>query len=130
MGGTFVVGITDLVNGEKDPRNLMVVFSMLRVVMIEFDITGHVEVSILQFETVLANCLQTMFDSVFCYFPITFRPPPDDPYGITAQDLKDRLRSCIASTGDLAEYSFPALIDKLDSTSPNVKVGRLCSMSR
>lgn len=60
---------------------------------------------------------------MFCYFPITFRPPPDDPYGITAQDLKIRLRDCIAASGYFAPYAFPQLIDKLDSTSPIVKVG-------
>lgn len=65
---------------------------------------------------------QELFDAVFNYFPITFRPPPDDPYGITAQDLKDRLRDCIASTSDFAPYAFPALLDKLDSTSMNTKV--------
>lgn len=59
---------------------------------------------------------------MFNYFPITFRPPPDDPYGITAQDLKDRLRSCIAATAEFAPYAFPALLDKLDSTSMNTKV--------
>lgn len=58
---------------------------------------------------------------MFNYFPITFRPPPDDPYGITAQDLKDRLRECISSTSDFAPYAFPALLDKLDSTSMNTK---------
>lgn len=62
-----------------------------------------------------------LFDSVFCYFPITFRPPPNDPYGITAQDLKDRLRGCIAATGRFAPYALPQLIDKLDDTSPIVK---------
>ena len=62
------------------------------------------------------------FDSVFNYFPITFKPPPDDPYGITAQDLKDRLRDCIAATSDFAPYAFPALLDKLDSSSMNTKV--------
>jgi DNA repair/transcription protein MET18/MMS19 len=65
---------------------------------------------------------QELFDAVFNYFPITFRPPPDDPYGITAQDLKDRLRECISSTPDFAPYAFPALLDKLDSTSMNTKV--------
>jgi DNA repair/transcription protein MET18/MMS19 len=35
---------------------------------------------------------QDLFDIVFCYFPITFRPPPDDPYGITSDDLKLALR--------------------------------------
>ena len=63
-----------------------------------------------------------MFDSVFCYFPITFRPPPNDPYGITAADLKARLRDCIAASPCFAPYAFSQLIDKLDSTSLNVKV--------
>lgn len=44
LGNESIVGITDLVNGEKDPRNLMVIFSVLRVVMLEWDISGHAEV--------------------------------------------------------------------------------------
>jgi DNA repair/transcription protein MET18/MMS19 len=107
MGEESLVGITDLVSGEKDPRNLMLIFSTLRVIMIEWDITKYAE---------------TMFDSVYAYFPITFRPPPNDPYGITAQDLKDRLRDCISSSSILAPYFLPNLLDKLDSTSPVVKV--------
>jgi DNA repair/transcription protein MET18/MMS19 len=94
-------------DGEKDPRNLMIVFSILNVPMVEWDVS---------------EVAQDMFDAVFNYFPITFRPPPDDPYGITAQDLKDRLRDCIASTSTFAPYTFPSLLDKLDSTSINVKV--------
>ena len=92
--------------GEKDPRNLMIVFSLLQVPMAEWDIQAYA---------------QDMFDAVFNYFPITFKPPPDDPYGITAQDLKDRLRDCIAANSDFAPYAFPALLDKLDSTSMNTK---------
>ena len=72
---------------------------------------------------------QLMFDVVYCYFPITFRPPPDDPYGITAQDLKARLRGCIASTRYFAGQVFPALIEKLDSTSQNVKMDVLQTMA-
>ncbi|KAI5850424.1 RNAPII transcription regulator C-terminal-domain-containing protein [Morchella snyderi] len=106
MGGKFVTGLVDLVGGEKDPRNLMIVFSVVKVVLVEFDIVMHVEL---------------LFDVVYCYFPITFRPPPDDPYGITAQDLKDRLRACISSTRYFAAQVFPQLIEKLDSTSPSVK---------
>jgi DNA repair/transcription protein MET18/MMS19 len=93
-------------DGEKDPRNLMVVFSILKVPMAEWNIGADA---------------QDLFYAVFNYFPITFRPPPDDPYGITAQDLKDRLRECIASTPDFAPYAFPALLDKLDSTAINTK---------
>ncbi|KAF2009874.1 hypothetical protein BU24DRAFT_400382 [Aaosphaeria arxii CBS 175.79] len=93
-------------DGEKDPRNLMVVFSILKVPMTEWQIGADA---------------QQLFDAVFNYFPITFRPPPDDPYGITAQDLKNRLRDCISSTADFAPYAFPSLLDKLDSTSMNTK---------
>ena len=106
MGDEALVGITDLVGGEKDPRNLMLIFSMIRVLILEWDISNHAE---------------TLFDAVYAYFPITFRPPPNDPYGITAQDLKDRLRDCITSTHQLAPYAIPNLLDKLDSTSTNVK---------
>ncbi|KAI9788460.1 MAG: hypothetical protein M1816_006896 [Peltula sp. TS41687] len=123
MGEEFILGMTDRVGGEKDPRNLMVIFSMLKVLMVEWDIVNHVEVrgfKSYQNEN-YTHSQQIMFDSVFCYFPITFRPPPDDPYGITAQDLKNRLRACIASTSLFARFTFPALLDKLDSTSPNVK---------
>ena len=40
-----IVGITDLVANEKDPRNLMIVFSILKVVIVEWDISAHAEVS-------------------------------------------------------------------------------------
>ncbi|KAL3465284.1 ARM repeat-containing protein [Aspergillus heterothallicus] len=106
MGDTSLVGTVDLMTGEKDPRNLMLVFSILKVIMVEWDISNHVEL---------------LFDSVYNYFPITFRPPPNDPYGITAQDLKDRLQDCISSSSQFAPHSIPALLDKLDSTSQNVK---------
>jgi DNA repair/transcription protein MET18/MMS19 len=39
-----LVGIVDLVSGEKDPRNLMIIFSILKVIMVEWDIVGHAEV--------------------------------------------------------------------------------------
>jgi DNA repair/transcription protein MET18/MMS19 len=35
---------------------------------------------------------QTLFNITFCYFPITFKPPPNDPYGISAEDLRTALR--------------------------------------
>ena len=44
VGDGAIVGITDLVSGEKDPRNLMVIFSILKVVMIEWDISRYAEV--------------------------------------------------------------------------------------
>lgn len=35
---------------------------------------------------------KALFNVTFCYFPISFRPPAEDPYGISAEDLKMALR--------------------------------------
>lgn len=46
MGSKFITGLVELIGGEKDPRNLMIVFSVVKVVLVEFDIVAHTEVSI------------------------------------------------------------------------------------
>ena len=47
LGDESIIGITDLFSGEKDPRNLMVIFSVLKVVIVEWDISGHAEVCLM-----------------------------------------------------------------------------------
>lgn len=44
LGKEFVSGYCALVEGEKDPRNLMLSFSMARVILVEFEIQDHVTV--------------------------------------------------------------------------------------
>jgi hypothetical protein len=44
MGDESLIGIVDLVHGEKDPRNLMLVFSILKVIMVEWNISNHAQV--------------------------------------------------------------------------------------
>ncbi|KAK9236748.1 Dos2-interacting transcription regulator of RNA-Pol-II-domain-containing protein [Lipomyces kononenkoae] len=106
MNDSTLNGFTRLIGGEKDPRNLMLIFSMMKVIIENLQIDAAKE---------------SLFDAAFCYFPITFRPPPDDPYGITSDDLKLKLRACIAASALFADYSFPSLIEKLTSSSINVK---------
>jgi hypothetical protein len=48
-GKEFVEGYISLAEGEKDPRNLMIAFAVARVIVIEFDISAHVEVPLLPF---------------------------------------------------------------------------------
>lgn len=45
LGSEFIKGYCELVDGEKDPRNLLLSFSMIRVILVEFDITTCVDVS-------------------------------------------------------------------------------------
>ena len=44
LGNEATLGIADLVSGEKDPRSLMIIFSVLHAVMVEWDIAGQAEV--------------------------------------------------------------------------------------
>lgn len=108
MKGQFVDGFLELSAKETDPRNLMIVFSILPVIMTEFEYSE-------------AQTTE-LWDAVAKYFPITFRPKPNDPIGITADDLKQKLRGCISSTSAFAPLAFPFLIQKLDDqTIANVK---------
>lgn len=100
MDGPFVDGLLSLVEFEKDPRNLMIVFSSLRVVMAEFAVSeGH---------TV------ALWDAVFRYYPISYNPKPEDKVQVTKQDLQQRLEACITSNSRFAPYAFPSLLAKLD----------------
>lgn len=49
MGDRFLSGYIALVDGEKDPRNLMVAFAIARVLAIEFDISTKFEVRFASF---------------------------------------------------------------------------------
>ena len=46
LGDEALVGLTDLVSGEKDPRNLMIIFSLLKVLSVEWDISRHAEAGV------------------------------------------------------------------------------------
>ncbi|KAL1408286.1 hypothetical protein Q8F55_005092 [Vanrija albida] len=97
MGPDFVSSFAKMVDGEKDPRNLMLLFQLDRVILLEFDVKAHID---------------DIFDITFCYFPITFRPPPNDPYGITADDLKNALRACMAASPYFAKAAIPLFLEK------------------
>ncbi|KAG2150264.1 Dos2-interacting transcription regulator of RNA-Pol-II-domain-containing protein [Suillus bovinus] len=113
MGSTFLAGYVNLAVGEKDPRNLMLAFAIARVMLVEFDILAHIE---------------DFFDITFCYFPITFRPPPDDPYGISADDLKQSLRLCLCATPAFGPLGIPIFLEKLTAGSPTTKRDTLQAM--
>jgi DNA repair/transcription protein MET18/MMS19 len=88
-------------------------FAIARVVLAEFDIHAHIE---------------DFFDITFCYFPITFRPPPDDPYGISADDLKQSLRLCLSATPAFGLLGIPVFLEKLTAGSPSTKRDTLHAM--
>lgn len=65
--------------GEKDPRCLILCLRVLGT-------TQQL------FPTAADELAEQCFDVTACYFPITFTPPPNDPFGITPEMLSQALR--------------------------------------
>lgn len=107
----FFAGYTRLVGGEKDPRNLLILFGIARVLLLEWHLDDA--------------SAEAMYNVLCCYFPITFRPPPDDPYHITPDDLKRALRACMSATPAFARLALPLLIEKLGAAGGATKVDTL-----
>ncbi|WVQ79530.1 hypothetical protein IAT38_001629 [Cryptococcus sp. DSM 104549] len=114
LGTSFLNSYTKMVDGEKDPRNLMLLFSMDRVILLEFDVQDHIE---------------EFFDITFCYFPITFRPPPNDPYGITADDLKLALRGCMSASPYFSKAALPLFLEKFATATGQSMKDLMLSMA-
>lgn len=110
----FVKCYIHVVSGEKDPRNLLISFKLSK------EMTSNLR-NISKFK-------EELFDILFCYFPITFKPPKDDPYKISNADLKLALRSAMSANAEFAEDAFGNLIDKLTASSPVVKNDALLTL--
>ena len=115
-----------MVDGEKDPRNLLLLFSMDRVILLEFEIESHIEVRVRLGDRISPiDKKQEFFDITFCYFPIAFRPPPNDPYGITADDLKIALRGCMSASPHFAKMAIPLFLEKF-ATATGLSMVSFC----
>ena len=110
----FIETFLHIANGEKDPRNLLLSFALNESITSKLQ---NVE-----------NFKEDLFDVLFCYFPITFKPPKHDPYKISNQDLKTALRSAITATPLFAEDAYSNLLDKLTASSPVVKNDTLLTL--
>ncbi|KAL6930173.1 hypothetical protein ACO0SA_001580 [Hanseniaspora valbyensis] len=105
----FINAFMNVANGEKDPKNLMKSFNINKQITTIFN------------KEILYSNSQKLFDLLFCYFPITFKPPKNDPYKISSDDLKKSLRNALSNCDYFAIDCFPNLIDKLTATSLIVK---------
>lgn len=111
---SYVECFLHVANGEKDPRNLLISFKLNQNISSKLKNVGKYR--------------EELFDVLFCYFPITFKPPKNDPYKISNQDLKVALRHAISASSEFAEDAFGNLIDKLTASSFNVKNDTLLTL--
>jgi len=141
----FVAGVLRCIDGEKDPRNLLVSFRLATFLLegttvntsaTNVDSTStsassassSTRVSLRFPSLLLAPFMEELFEITSCYFPITFHPPPNDPIGITGNELQQGLRCVFGSHPMLAEYVIPLLLEKMDGTSEEVKMDSIDSL--
>eukprot|EP01125_Pyxidicula_operculata_P012859 TRINITY_DN4241_c0_g2_i2.p1 TRINITY_DN4241_c0_g2~~TRINITY_DN4241_c0_g2_i2.p1 ORF type:complete len:897 (+),score=205.78 TRINITY_DN4241_c0_g2_i2:527-3217(+) len=115
MKADFVFGFIQAIDGEKDPRNLVIVFRLVRIIVQSIP-------EFIRFD-------EDLFEVTSCYFPITFNQKPNDPEAITKEDLVLSLRNCLAATPAFAPYSMPFLLDKLTSDVVDTKLDTLQTIS-
>ncbi|XP_019580363.2 MMS19 nucleotide excision repair protein homolog isoform X2 [Rhinolophus sinicus] len=115
LGADFTFGFIQMMDGEKDPRNLLVAFRIVHD-LISRDYT-------------LEPFVEELFEVTSCYFPIDFTPPPNDPYGIQREDLVLSLQAVLASTAQFAEFLLPLLVEKVDSEILSAKLDSLQTLN-
>ncbi|KAM4668903.1 MMS19 nucleotide excision repair protein homolog isoform 3-T3 [Amazona ochrocephala] len=115
LGADFTFGFIQVMDGEKDPRNLLVAFQIVRDLIAK--------------NYALGPFVEELFEVTSCYFPIDFTPPPNDPHGIQREDLILSLRAVLASTPQFAEFLLPLLIEKMDSDLQSAKLDALQTLA-
>ncbi|XP_015201878.2 MMS19 nucleotide excision repair protein homolog isoform X1 [Lepisosteus oculatus] len=115
LGADFVFGFVQAIDGEKDPRNLLLAFQIAR--------------NILHRGYELGLFAEELFEVTSCYFPIDFSPPPNDPHGVTREQLVLALREVLSGTPSFAEFLLPLLIEKLDSDVQSAKLDSLQTLT-
>ncbi|XP_042363392.1 MMS19 nucleotide excision repair protein homolog [Plectropomus leopardus] len=115
LGADFVFGFVQSMDGERDPRNLLLAFQIARDIILRgYD---------------LGKFTEELFEVTSCYFPIDFNPPPSDPHGITREELIQMLRDVLTGTPKFAEFLLPLIIEKLDSDVQSAKLDSLQTLT-
>lgn len=110
MGGDFMYGLINSIDGERDPRNLDFVFTFMPDLIKKFS---------------LLHLAEEMFEIFSCYFPIDFTPSREDPSNISRDELSAKLADCLVASPEFIEFVVPLALEKLESDLVEAKLDSL-----
>ncbi|CAF0729307.1 unnamed protein product [Adineta ricciae] len=113
LGSDFVCNFIQSMDGERDPRNLVLCFQCLQYMTKYLDIEPYKE---------------ELFEVVACYFPMEYKPKTasnETEETITHEQLALALRNVLTSSGKFAQYCIPMLIEKLESDIPSARLAAM-----
>jgi hypothetical protein len=108
-----------LVEGENDPRCLLLAFACVRAACAVYGSPScgrHRG----EFEAEAAELFEVAVEP---YFPVRFTPKKGDPQAITRRQLADAVAGCMAAAPEFAGLALPLLAEKLGSTLRCVDLG-------
>ena len=112
------------IEGEKDPRNLLVCFDLTYFMLATF-MNPNSAFSKEQSKEVLEQLEESFFDEIACYFPINFKPPKNDAHKITPAQLQGLMAKCMLASPSMNKHIVPYLLEKLSATQNHTRVESL-----
>ncbi|KAH3675608.1 hypothetical protein WICPIJ_009323 [Wickerhamomyces pijperi] len=102
----FIQLFIKVASNEKDPRNLLLSFGLNTKIASTMKTTEY---------------HQDLFDLLYCYFPINFKPPKNDPYKITEDQLKGGLKTALAANSLFQDDLLENNLENFSNSNFNYK---------
>lgn len=99
LGPDLVYHVITTIDGERDPRNLQYLFTMLPA-MVKGLTLGHLA--------------EDFFEAMACYFPVDYRAPNDEEE-ITRIGLAHALADCLTAVPEFTDYCINLILEKIDT---------------
>ena len=126
-GARLLLSTVRALDGEKDPRNLLLYLRLLRHLCTRCAGGGVVADGAADTTAVSAapppaaadavpgyvEALPEVFETLIAYFPITFTPPPHDPHQITSQHLLQALLRTLRASWHFAPHALAFFAGKM-----------------
>ena len=111
----FPILFSQIFEGERDPRCLLVYFQVFAKTISKISsISPHED---------------ELFDSIGCYFPVSYHPRSQDPYAISREDLASGLNKCLSCHPSFATPFFQLILEKLSSERETAKIDSYNALS-
>jgi len=111
----FLSTFLNQIEGEKDPRNLLKILTLIKRILDTFE------------EKLINERKIEIFDLLDCYYPISFNKPKNLKVTIEGEDLEEALNSCLFHKV-LYDKSWTFLLEKLNSGVLESQIAGLISI--
>lgn len=112
-GLNLAAATTMLIEGENDPRCLLLAFGCVRATCRAYDAPAAAARREREFTVAASELFEV---GVEPYFPVRFTPRKGDPAAISRRQLAAAVAGCMAAAPEFAALAVPLLSEKLGSS--------------